>query len=231
MMVIAIDGPSGAGKSTVARMVAKRLGLVYIDTGAMYRAVALAVLRAHIPMERTEDIIGIAENVTIRFEQPSAEEPNAAQQVWLGNENVTDRIRDPAVTQLSSPVSAIGGVRAALVARQREMARSVGVVMEGRDIGTVVLPWAELKVFLTASPQERARRRCAELTAKGHPADIAVVAAQMAERDERDSTRSDSPLKPADGSVFIDSDGLSANEVTERIISMARSVECRCSTE
>ena len=199
-MLIAIDGPAGAGKSTVARAVADALGFTYLDSGAMYRCVALAQLRG------IEDPLGCA----IDLENG---------QVTLDGEDVTDAIRTPAVSALASQVAARPEVRGHLVALQRAMIRNGNYVAEGRDIGTVVAPEAELKVFLTASPEERARRR-AEQTG----ADAEQVLSEQRERDERDSTRQHSPLQAASDAMTVDTTGLSVDEVADEIVRLAQAV-------
>ena len=198
-MLIAIDGPAGAGKSTVARAVADALGFTYLDTGAMYRCVALAELRG--AADPAACAIGFGERIT------------------LDGDDVTDAIRSPEVTARASEVAARPEVRRQLVARQRELIRSGDYVAEGRDIGTVVAPDAELKVFLTASPRERARRR-AEQTG----ADVEDVLRQQGERDARDEAREHSPLQPARDALRVDTDGLSVDDVTQKIVRLARAV-------
>jgi cytidylate kinase len=198
-MLIAIDGPAGAGKSTVARAVADALGFTYLDSGAMYRCVALAELRG--AADPVECAIGVGDRIT------------------LDGEDVTDAIRSPEVTARASEVAARPDVRAQLVVRQRELIRSGDYVAEGRDIGTVVAPDAELKVFLTASPHERARRR-AEQTG----ADLEDVLREQEQRDERDSTREHSPLQPARDALRVDTDGLSVDDVAQRIVRLAKAV-------
>jgi cytidylate kinase len=193
-MLIAIDGPAGAGKSTVARAVAAALGGTYLDSGAMYRAVALARLR----------------------ERPFPERIELGDRVLADGEDVTDAIRTPAVTAEASEVAADPDVRDRLVAMQRELIASGRYVAEGRDIGTVVAPDAEVKVFLTASPQERARRRAEQ---EGRPVD--EVLAEQQERDERDESREHSPLRAADDAVLLDTTGLSIDEVVARIVELA----------
>ena len=196
-MLIAIDGPAGAGKSTVARAVARALGFTYLDTGAMYRAIALAELRG------AEDPLACA----IGLGPP----------VTLDGEDVGADIRTPQVSARASQVAARPEVRAALVQRQRELIAAGDYVAEGRDIGTVVAPDAELKVFLTASPQERARRRAAEIGAEAE-----VVLAEQTLRDERDATREHSPLTAAGDAVELDTTGLGIDEVVQRIVALAR---------
>jgi cytidylate kinase len=198
-MLIAIDGPAGAGKSTVARAVARALGFTYLDSGAMYRCVALADLRgAAAPHDCA---IGLGGRVT------------------LDGEDVTDAIRNPEVSARASQVAARPEVREALVAKQRELIAGGDYVAEGRDIGTVVAPGAELKVYLTAAPQERARRRAAELGGE-----LEQVLAEQAERDARDETREHSPLHASADAVEVDTTGLSVDEVAERIVELAQAV-------
>jgi CMP/dCMP kinase len=201
-MVVAIDGPSGAGKSTVARAVAQRLGFTYLDSGAMYRAVALAGLRRGVAAAEVAAIVSIEL------------EPDGA--VMLDGEEVTSLIRAPEVSQAASIAAADPAVRAALVQQQRHLLSAGDWVAEGRDIGTVVCPEAEVKVFLTASPQERAARRAAQLGVG-----VAEVLADQAVRDERDATREASPLRPAEDAVQLDTTGLSLDEVVGRIAALA----------
>jgi cytidylate kinase len=198
-MLVAIDGPAGAGKSTVARAVADALDFTYLDTGAMYRAVALASLRGH----------GLPWAAEIGFADDG--------HVMLEGEDVEALIRTPEVSQEASRVAADPRVRSALVDRQRRLIGQADWVAEGRDIGTVVAPDAELKVFLTASPEERARRRAAELGA-----DPAQILQEQTIRDERDSTRADSPLRAADDAVEVDTTGLGIDEVVAKIVDLAR---------
>jgi CMP/dCMP kinase len=214
--IVAIDGPAGAGKSTVAKRVADRLGFIYIDTGAMYRAVAWKTVQEGVPLSDEDAITVISERMTIRFDRSNG------QRVTADGIDVSEAIRTAEVTRLSSPVSAISGVRRRLVDMQREMACSGGVVMEGRDIGTVVFPNAEVKVFLTASPEERARRRHLELTEKGVESSVDDLIGQMRERDHRDSTREDSPLKQADDAIAVDTDGLTIDQVVDTILSLCK---------
>lgn len=213
---IAIDGPAGAGKTTVAREVARRLGLKYVDTGAMYRAVAWKSLELGIPLEDESAIVDMASRMNIDFSAGDGSH------IVVDGRDVSKAIRTPEVTWLSSPVSAISGVRRILVARQRSLAEGGGVVMEGRDIGSVVLPDADVKVFLTASVDERARRRFREMQAAGMPADLEKLKKDIEERDHRDSTRADSPLVKAPGAVTIDTDDLTVDQVVDRIVSLAR---------
>jgi cytidylate kinase len=202
-LLIAIDGPAGAGKSTVARGVARALGLTYLDSGAMYRCVGLLALNA--PAREPAELARAA-----RIEL-------AGGRTLLDGRDVSEEIRTPTVAQAASRVAGDPGVRAALVAKQRALLASGDWVAEGRDIGTVVAPDAELKVFLTASPQERARRRAAELGG-----DPAQVLAEQDERDERDRDREHSPLRAADGAVRLDTTGQDADAVVARIVALAR---------
>ncbi len=212
--MVAIDGPAGAGKSTVAKAVADRAGFTYIDTGAMYRAVAYRALQAGLQVGEDDDAIGSMAG-ELAFEFVTLD---GSRQLMVDGEDVSVVIRTPEVGALSSPVSAIGEVREHLVAAQRQMAESVPVVMEGRDIGTVVFPDAQLKIFLTASAQERARRRYEELVAKGEQVTYEDVLAAQRERDDRDRSRELAPLRPADDAVQLDTDGLNAEQVVERIM-------------
>src|SRR5258707_3581478 len=199
-LIIAIDGSSGAGKSTLGRMLASALNLLYIDTGSMYRAVALAVLESSISSTDDVAVGSLAGRVDIDLKG----DPDSLR-VTLGGVDVTERIRSEEVTDLSSIISTIPAVRRAMVARQREMGKR-GAVLNGRDIGTVVFPDADVKFFLTAVPQERAERRYKEdQIASSASATLAETLADMVERDRRDSTRADSPLKVADDAVVIDS--------------------------
>jgi cytidylate kinase len=213
-MIVAIDGPAGAGKSTIARRVADRTGFLYIDTGAMYRAVALAALRAGVALEDEAALARIAEDAQIEL----------GGGVRLNGEDISEAIRTPVVSQAASKVSAAPGVRAALVRKQQAMGASACAVMEGRDIGTVVFPGAEVKVFLTATPEERARRRVEELRAKGIAAEVTDVAREMRERDLRDSTREVSPLRRADDAIEVDTTGWTLEQVEAAVL---RLVEVR----
>jgi cytidylate kinase len=212
-VVVAIDGPSGAGKSTIAKRLATRLGFIYIDTGAMYRAVALWAVRQGIDpsdMHRAEQL-AIAARIDL-----------APGRISLNGEDVTDAIRMPDVSNGASKIAVIPGVRRAMVAKQREIGERASVVMEGRDIGTVVFPDADVKVFLDANPAERVRRRYEELKAKGQTISTEQLAVEMRERDQRDSTRADAPLAQAPDAVYLDSTVLGIEEVEEAILRIVR---------
>ena len=213
--IVAIDGPAGAGKSTVAKGVANRLGYLYIDTGAMYRAVAWKVIQEKIPISDHARIAALANRLDIHLEKIGGE-----QRIFADGEDVTEAIRTPEATRLSSPVSAIKGVRKRLVDLQRKMGEAGGVVMEGRDIGTVVFPHAEVKVFLSASATERARRRTQELKEMGVEADVHQIAAEISERDLRDSSRTEAPLKQAPDAVLIETDPLTLDQVIDAVIAV-----------
>lgn len=201
MTVVAIDGPAGAGKSTVARQTAQALGFTYLDSGAMYRSVALAALR------RDAEPAAVAPGLEIEI----------GERVRVGGEDVTDAIRTPEVSELASQAAADPVVREAMVAQQRRLLIKGNWVVEGRDIGTVVAPDADVKVFLTADPRERARRRAAELGG-----DAETILAEQTIRDERDQAREHSPLRPAQGAAILDSTGLSVDEVVSRIVELVR---------
>lgn len=208
-MIIALDGPAGSGKSTIAREVAKRLGLRYLDTGAMYRAITLLALEAGLVPDRIPEAGTLAENVAIRFEERS----NDLSRVFVDGREVTDEIRSPLVTKNVSAVSADAGVRAALTEMQRQLAAAGDVVLEGRDMGTVVCPQADLKIYLTASVKERARRRQLQQRAQGVEQSLEQLMADIAARDAYDSGRELAPLRKADDAVEIDTTGLSIDQV------------------
>jgi cytidylate kinase len=215
--VIAIDGPAGAGKSTVARAVAERLGLDYLDTGAMYRAIALKSLREGIKDDDAEKLGDLASNSTIEFG------PGTPQQVFLDGENVTKEIREPNIGDLASAISVHPAVRRIVVQRQRELIGKGRITLDGRDTTTVVAPDAEIKIFLTASLEERAKRRHKELIQKGAEVSLREVQAEIEERDRRDMTRSDSPLRQAEDAILIDSTNMTATDVVERVIQLVNS--------
>jgi cytidylate kinase len=213
--IIAIDGPAGAGKSTVAKAVAQKLGYVYIDTGAMYRAVAWKVIQAGIAISDQRKISSLANKIDVRFERVDND-----QRVIVDGEDLTDSIRTQEATRMSSPVSAIRGVRKRLVDLQRKMGEAGGVVMEGRDIGTVVFPDAEVKIFLTASVTERARRRTEQLKQMGMEADQNQIASDIRDRDLRDSSRAHAPLKQASDAHMVETDNMSVEEVVDAILAI-----------
>lgn len=223
--VVAIDGPAGAGKSTVTKRVARELGYLLVDTGALYRAVALAALRAGISWDDGEALGGLAFKLVSERSVSLATEPNGGVSVRLQGEDVSDAIREPAVSQGASKVSVVPAVREALLDMQRAAGEHGGVVLEGRDIGTVVFPEAEAKFFLTASVDVRAQRRLGELISRGVSAELDEVRREVAERDLRDSTRPIAPLKPAADAVGIDSSVLSIDQVVARIVHRVRAVE------
>lgn len=214
-MIIAIDGPSGAGKSTLGKMLAKKLNLLYLDTGAMYRAVALAVTRAGVPFRDIDRIADIAENSEINL----IGEPDAMK-VMLDGEDVSVDIRTLDAAQAASVVSTISEVRRIMVEHQRAIGESApaGCVLEGRDIGSVVFPKADIKFFLTATPEARARRRFMEDQSKGRISSYEQTLAEINERDERDVSREDSPLTIADDAVVIDTSELDLSEVFEQML-------------
>lgn len=206
---IAIDGPASSGKSTVAKILAKELGYTYLDTGAMYRTATYLALRAGLKEHQVSDILALIDQYPIGF--GIAED--GTQTVFAGDEDITLAIRQNDVTANVSWVSALAEVREKLVAEQQRIARDGGIIMDGRDIGTVVLPDAELKVFLVASVEERAERRYKENLEKGIPADLNQLKQEIAERDYKDSTRAVSPLKPADDAIHFDTTGVSIEGV------------------
>lgn len=210
MSVIAIDGPAGAGKSTVARAVAKRLGYTYVDTGALYRALALAALRAGLSVDDAEELARLSGRIEVDLRD---------EMVFLDGEDVTARIRSKDVTEIVSSVAAHPEVRSSMGGRQRDIARGGGVVMEGRDIGTAIVPDATTKVFLTASLEERARRRFVQDSGGG--GSLEEVTAGIEERDRSDSTRAASPLARHADAVVVDSTGLTVDEVVDRIAAVA----------
>ena len=216
-LVIAIDGPSGSGKSTVARMVAAQLEYSFVESGAMYRAVALAAIESGTDLHDGAALGRLAEAAGIRFVPQSS-----GNRLFLGERDVTEAVRSPAVTDASSIVSVHPAVRQELVARQRVLGRDGGVVMEGRDIGTKVFPEADLKIFLDASPEVRSERRFRDIGESGEVTHARVLQ-EMAERDRRDRERGVSPLVPAADSIYIDTSRMGTHEVVERILALVKS--------
>lgn len=202
MTAVAIDGPAGAGKSTIARRAAKEIGFIYVDTGALYRAIGLYVLQKGISCSDTQQVIALLDEIKV-----SLAFVNGEQRVLLCGDDVSDAIRTAEVSMAASTVSAIPEVRSFLFQLQRDMARDNNVVMDGRDIGTVVLPDAKIKIFLTASPEERSRRRYEEMLQKGMAADYEQVLAELKERDYNDSHRAIAPLVPAKDAILVDTTG------------------------
>lgn len=217
---IAIDGPAGAGKSTIAKKVAAGLGFIYVDTGAMYRAMALFLIREGTDAKDTAAVSGKCKeaDITIRYE-------NGEQVVYLNGENVNGMIRTEQVGQMASLTSPNPDIRKRLVELQQKLAVDADVVMDGRDIGTCVLPDAEVKIFLTASSKVRAERRYKELTAKGEKCDIDVIEKDIIERDHQDMTREISPLQAAEDAVFVDSSYMTIDEVAAVILDKAANVQ------
>jgi cytidylate kinase len=215
-LIIAIDGPVGSGKSTVARRVAELLGYMHLDSGAMYRAVAWKALCEHAPLDSPEQLSALASHVRIDLESR-----NGKQHVILDGEDITDWIRTPEVSHAASVVAVIPGVRHPLVAEQRRAGEQGGVVMEGRDIGSVVFPHADLKIFLDASPEVRAQRRWQELYEKGEASDPLIVLAGVRERDRRDREREMSPLVRAADAVVVDNTAMDAEETARVIVLLA----------
>lgn len=215
---IAIDGPAGAGKSTVAKKVAKELSFVYVDTGAMYRAMAFYLLRKGVNREDPDEIGEACQNAEI-----SIEYQNGEQIVLLDGENVNAYLRTEEVSAMASVSSAVPRVREKLLDLQRKLARTMSVVMDGRDIGTTILPDADVKIYLTASSLTRARRRYLEYQEKGEPCDLAEIQKTIEERDQRDMTREISPLCQAEDAVLVDSSELTIDETVEKILSVYHS--------
>ena len=214
---IAIDGPAGAGKSTIAKMIAKKKNYIYVDTGAMYRAMALYLLRNHVDPKDTEMIKNacVQANISIAYQ-------DGEQVVLLNGENVNQYLRTEEVGNMASCSSPVPAVREKLVELQQKLAAKADVVMDGRDIGTVVLPNADVKIYLTASSHTRAQRRYLELLEKGEDADMKKIEQDIIERDDRDMHREHSPLRQAEDAVLVDSSDMTVNEVAERILSLCR---------
>lgn len=216
---IAIDGPAGAGKSTIAKIVAKKLHLFYVDTGAMYRAIAYKALKSGAPLDDESKISQIAKTTKVVLDHSDE------RLVWCDGENVTQAIRNPEISRAVSVVASYQGVRERLVELQRMEAKRGGVVMDGRDIGTHVLPDADYKIFLTATSEERARRRWAELSKAGNVVTYDEVARDMLKRDRSDTEREVSPLRPAQDAIILDTTGLSVNELVAKIIMITQEDE------
>lgn len=215
---IAVDGPSGAGKSTMAKKLARALGFLYVDTGAIYRTLGLFALRQGISPEDEAAVAELLPMVSIRLDYGE----DWVQKMYLNGEDVTDAIRTPEVSTAASQISAIPGVRDFLMDMQRDLAKQGNVIMDGRDIGTVVLPDADVKIFLTASAEDRARRRFEELAARGSRTDYETVLADIRERDHRDSTRSAAPLRQAEDALLVDTTGNSMEESFEVLLQTVR---------
>ncbi|MCI8940057.1 MAG: (d)CMP kinase [Dorea sp.] len=214
---IAIDGPAGAGKSTIAKQVAQRKGYIYVDTGAMYRGLAVHFLKNHIQPEDQAGIIRACKDASVTIGYADGQ-----QQVYLNGENITGMLREEAVGDMASKSSPIPEVREKLLALQRTLAKEKDVVMDGRDIGTNILPEADVKVYLTASVETRAKRRYDELTAKGVSCSMEQIAADIKKRDHRDMTRDTAPLRQAEDAVLIDSSAMTIEEVTEAILKLCK---------
>jgi cytidylate kinase len=219
-LIIAIDGPVGSGKSTVARRVAEMLGYLHLDSGAMYRAVALAADREGVALDDAQRLEEVARAAHISLEMNGTEK-----RVRLNGEDVTEALRGPEMSQQASRVAQVPGVRRFLVAQQQRMGAAGGIVVEGRDIGTVVFPHAGLKIFLDADVEVRARRRWLEYEQKGRATDFAQMTAEIRERDHRDRDRTASPLRRAEDAVYVDSTAMEAEEVARLIVLLARERE------
>ena len=214
---IAIDGPAGAGKSTIAKLVAKELGFIYVDTGAMYRGLAVHFLKKGIVPGEVEKIEAACEDAKVELGYE-----NGVQQVYLNGENITSQLREEAVGNMASISSAVPAVRAKLLNLQRNLAKEKDVVMDGRDIGTCVLPGADVKIYLTASVETRAKRRYDELKEKGEDCNLEEIAHDIEERDHRDMTREIAPLKQAEDAVLVDSSHMTIEEVVKAIVDLCK---------
>lgn len=214
---VAVDGPAGSGKSTIAKLIAKELNIVYIDTGAMYRAVALFCIKNGIDTKNKEAVCSVLDkiNMTIKPEK-------AGQRIFLDNEDVTDEVRSQKAGAGASDVAAIGDVREKLVAIQRKMAEGMSVIMDGRDIGTNVLPYAPVKIYLSAGADERAKRRCSEFEKLGQKYDFQAVKEQIIQRDKNDMTRKLNPLRKADDAVEVDTTKMNIEEVKDTVIKIIK---------
>ena len=214
IIIVAIDGPAGAGKSTIARTVAERLGFLYIDTGAMYRAIALWALRTGTALDDMHRLETLAVSADLELIGPG--------RIKLNGEDVSEAIRERAVSEAASKVAVVAGVRRALVEKQQRFAESTSVVMEGRDIGTVVFPEAQVKFYLDASPQVRADRRALELTERGQDVALEELVREIEDRDRRDRARAHSPLRQAEDAVYLDTTRLTPVEVEDEILRVVR---------
>ena len=215
---IAIDGPSGAGKSTLARAIARELGILYVDTGAIYRTIGCAVFARGLDPKDERQVTPLLPQLTIRMSYGE----DGLQHMWLDGEDVTEKIRLPQISMYASDVSAMPAVRAYLLEMQRDTARRSSVIMDGRDIGTVVLPDADVKIYLTASAEERARRRCLELAQRGTPKPYEDVLREISERDEQDMNRAAAPLRCADDAVRVDTSALDFDASREALLKIIR---------
>ncbi len=218
---VAIDGPAGAGKSTLARQAARELGYLYVDTGAIYRTVALGVLRAGADPADPAQVVPLLGGMSIRMDYS----PEGEQRMFLNGEDVSSAIRDNAVSGTASQISALPEVRAFLLEFQRRTAREHSVIMDGRDIGTVVLPQADVKIFLTASPRERAGRRVRELHQRGQEADFDTILREMQLRDERDRSRAVAPLRQAEDAVVLDTSDLTLAESLRELVRLVKEMD------
>ena len=215
---IAIDGPSGAGKSTLARAIARELGILYVDTGAIYRTIGCAVFARGLDPKDERQVTPLLPQLAIRMSYGA----DGLQHMWLDGEDVTEKIRLPQISMYASDVSAMPAVRAYLLEMQRDTARRSSVIMDGRDIGTVVLPDADVKIYLTASVEERARRRCLELAQRGTPKPYEDVLREISERDEQDMNRAAAPLRCADDAVRVDTSALDFDASREALLKIIR---------
>ena len=215
---IAIDGPSGAGKSTLARAIARELGILYVDTGAIYRTIGCAVFARGLDPKDERQVTPLLPQLAIRMSYGA----DGLQHMWLDGEDVTEKIRLPQISMYASDVSAMPAVRAYLLEMQRDTARRSSVIMDGRDIGTVVLPDADVKIYLTASAEERARRRCLELAQRGTPKPYEDVLREISERDEQDMNRAAAPLRCADDAVRVDTSVLDFDASREALLKIIR---------